>query len=598
MKLSYSIGKSKVGKEVDKGSFMLTNRIGGYAHFSNEPNSRYQGFFFNDELKMLRVVEGISLVKKSPIKNLKNIFYSVEREHDNGVVESFFMPLNSNSLVYELNNENEVDISIDIKESYDNRQFGRIYNIEVDGDKIIVTFTKRTNLGEDESEGQEEYAVYLAIKPDKLNYEIIDEWQKRVYSDDKERASMPYERYVYSALRLKAKSLVFSASKNREEAIKESAKVFENRNKLKKESERSINKFIKSPTIKKIKNNETKLAYISALNSLDGLRIKTKREEGIFAGLPWFFQLWARDELISLKGLLSLSSGSAKNVLMRYFFNLKEGKLRSRFHEESISSSDAVGWLYFRTKEAFNKKIFNKNEIKKITKILEENIGYLIKNNTKDDFAVCKERETWMDSLNRDGALIELQAFRLFMYKFLFELTKNKKYKKLEDKLKDKVRGRFWNKRYLADGLNDNPVRPNVFIAAYIYPELLSKEEWSNCFKHILPRLFAGWGGLTTVDKGSEFFVENHTGEDPKSYHNGDSWFWVNNLAALVLNRINRKKFKDYINKILDAGVKEILYSGISGCAAELSSAKELKSEGCLNQAWSNAMFIELIEEA
>jgi len=561
MKLSYSIGKTKIEKDVDKASFMLTNRIGGYAYFSNAPSSRYQGFFFNDNLKMFKVIENISLTTKTPIKAFKNKFCSVEREYDNGVIESFFTPLNSNSLIYGLNDENEIDVALDVKESYDNREFGRIYNIEVEGDKLVVAFTKRTNLSEDESEGKEEYALYLVIKPDKLNYELIDEWQKRVYSDDKKRGSLPYERHVYSALRLKAKDFVFSVSRDRAKAIKEAAKIFESRNKLKKQQERSINKLIKENSIiKNIKNNETRLAYISALNSLGSLRVKTKREEGLFAGLPWFFQLWARDELISLKGLSSLDSSTVKNILMRYFFNLKQGKLSNKYPEGDVASSDGVGWLYFRTKEAIDKKIFNKNEVKKIKDILKENIDILIKNNTNDELAVCNEKETWMDTLARDGALIELQALRLFMYKFLFELTKNKKYKELEDKLKDKSRERFWNGKYLIDGLGGKIIRPNLFIAAYIYPELLSKEEWSKCFENVLPRLFVDWGGLTTIDQTDSLFTSHHTGEDSKSYHNGDSWFWINNLAAIVLSRVDKKRFNNHIEKILNASLIIVIF--------------------------------------
>ena len=40
--------------------------------------------------------------------------------------------------------------------------------------------------------------------------------------------------------------------------------------------------------------------------------------------------------------------------------------------------------------------------------------------------------------------------------------------------------------------------------------------------------------------------------------------------------------------------MKELLWSGCVGGAAEISSAKELRSEGCVNQAWSAATFIEL----
>ena len=63
------------------------------------------------------------------------------------------------------------------------------------------------------------------------------------------------------------------------------------------------------------------------------------------------------------------------------------------------------------------------------------------------------------------------------------------------------------------------------------------------------------------------------------------------------MNRINKNKFKKNIQKIIDASTEEILWKGCIGCHAELSSAKELRSEGAFNQAWSNAMYIELIDE-
>jgi len=133
-------------------------------------------------------------------------------------------------------------------------------------------------------------------------------------------------------------------------------------------------------------------------------------------------------------------------------------------------------------------------------------------------------------------------------------------------------------------------------LAAYIYPELLSKEEWTVCFRNALAVLWNDWGGLATIDKNSPLYCNEYSGEEPKSYHNGDSWFWLNNLAALVMFKINEKAFKSYITKILKASVNEILWSGAIGHHAELSSSKELKSEGCLAQAWSAAMFVELVD--
>ena len=118
-----------------------------------------------------------------------------------------------------------------------------------------------------------------------------------------------------------------------------------------------------------------------------------------------------------------------------------------------------------------------------------------------------------------------------------------------------------------------------------------------DCFENSLKSLWLGWGGLSTIDINNKLFTDDHTGEINKSYHRGDSWFWLNNLAAIELNKINPKKFQNQIQKIISASTEDILWKGCIGCASELSSAKELKSQGCFNQAWSDAMYIEMVEE-
>ena len=217
------------------------------------------------------------------------------------------------------------------------------------------------------------------------------------------------------------------------------------------------------------------------------------------------------------------------------------------------------------------------------------------------DFAINGPQETWMDTVwgndTRSGARIEIQALRLSMYRLAYELSGKDEFKELEQKLKEKVREKFWNGNILADGLDDWTIRPNLFIAAYIYPELLSKDEWSKCFETALPKLWLEWGGLATIDKDNPLFCDNYTGENHQSYHRGDSWFWINNLAAIVMARVDRKLFGNYIDQILDASANDILYQGFIGHHSELSSASEQKSEGCLCQAWSSAMFVELMHE-
>ena len=654
MEAVHHLGILSAKRDVNENTgFLLTNKKGSYCSFFNVPSSRYQGLLYFDEkiMNMYKFVENIEIVGNNEVTSLKNGFYFAERRK-NDIVESFFMPRNFNSLIYELSQNNEIEIFFDCKNAYDNREWGRYYEISEEDRCIVVKFTKKTDKRENSSDGLGEFELFLAIKSNGNSYQKNDEWVERQYIDDEKRNSPPYKRYVYNALRLNGTKFVFSMSKNKSEAIKECGHIFDNFEEIKTNEKKyffdsiignkQVNNVIRNEGISK----ETKIAYINAVNSLNNLAVDGDNY-GIFAGLPWFFQFWARDSLISLKALSKINEKLAQKIFFRYLNKISpDGRLPNLIGQHSSSAlgnADAYGWLFFRCSESIEKinrsrevinsikksiimikqnksagsnrikeylkkcnSVINKKEtgyhkiIYEIEASLEKSLSGLLKFHTKDGFEVNNKLETWMDTEFendlREGARIEIQALRLNMYKLMFELTQNQKYKALENLLRNKVKERFWNSKILADGLNDFTIRPNIFIAAYIYPELLTNKEWEICFENALKSTWLEWGGLSTIDKSHPLFTEESTGEDVKSYHRGDSWFWVNNLTALILFKINKEKFNKNIQKIIQSSTEEILWKGCIGCHAELSSAKDLESGGCWNQAWSNAMFIEMLD--
>ena len=654
MEVIHNLGILSIKKNVNENiGFLLTNKKGSYCSFFNMLSSRYQGLFYFDEktMNMYKFIDNIGLVG-GEVSHLKNGFYFVERRKGN-VIESFIMPKGFNSLVYELGSENEIDLILDCKSSYDNREWGRYYDIFEEDGFIIVKFTKKTDKREDSSNGFEEFTLYLAIKSNNNYYKKNDKWFERYYIDDEQRKSLPFKRYVYNALRLNGSKFVFSVSINKKDAIRECQFVYNNIDKLKNKEKEDFFSLLKLDSIKKIITNgkignEIKIAYINAVNSLNNLIADSKDNFGILAGLPWFFQFWARDTLISLKALSKINYEFAKKIIFNYLNKINnDGRLQNlmgQHNSKNLGNADAHGWLFFRCNEVIKKINEDKeaiNSIKKSIKIIKQNknstserikeylkncnsiinkkekeyhkilyeieasleksLSGLLKFHTKDNFEFNDKLETWMDTEFqndlREGVRIDINALRLNMYKLMFELTQNQKYKVFENVLKMRLRNNFWNEKILADGLNDFTIRPNIFIAAYVYPELLTNKEWEICFGNALKSLWLNWGGLSTIDKSHPLFIETDTGEDIRSYHRGNSWFWVNNLTALILNKINKDKFKKQIQKIIEASTEEILWKGCIGCHAELSSAKELQSRGCWNQAWSNAMFIEVVDD-
>lgn len=604
----HSVNGIEISKEVnDDISFILTNKKGGYSYFGDKAVSKYHGMFYFNGLDMFRVIEDICLTDESSITEIENRFYCIKRkrgkERESSLTEGFFMPHGFDSLVYELSEKREIEVFLDIRHSYDSRNWGRFYEVESENECIVIRFTKKTDGREDYSDNTDEFTLYLAIKHDSGDFNNTGKWVEHYYALDKKRNSFPFTRYVYSALRLSPGKAVFSVSKSRKKAVSECNYVFKNSGILKSRQERYFNSIIgkidfspKNKVNNKVDNyNNEKLAYISAVNSLDSLLLDSGKSCFIQAGLPWFFQEWARDEMISLKALILIGKNKiASEIIERHFSKIKNGSTVTSEKNAKVNSSDAIGWMFMRLCNCdMRLKMPKQNIIKRLKAIADG----LIESQTENKFAISNPQETWMDTLSRLGPRIEIQALRLFIYEMMFKLTKEDRYLRLLESLKGAVLENLWNGEFLFDGMNDSSVRPNVFIAYYAYPDLLSKEQWIKCFEKALSCLWLEWGGLSTIDKSDVQFSKEHTGQNPQSYHNGDSWFWLNNLAAIAMHRLDSEKFKRYISRILNSGSEEILFRGAVSHHSELSPAIALQSEGCPMQAWSSAMYIELIAE-
>jgi len=580
MKLKHFFSNSQqIQKNVQtRSGFLLTNQLGGYLWLDDEPRSRYQGWFFTPPdlagRKIFKVIEDIRLSSSNKVTGLRNNFWNAERSRGK-IKESFFMPCFFNALVYNVNQPQNIEIVLDIKESYDNREDGRDYKIEREGDFIIVKYYQIDC---------DWPPIFLTIKADFRRMQKLEQWILRRYDFDKKRNSHPFERWVFQALRLAgSQKIVFAVDQNKNKALTIAEYVFKNEAALKESKRNEINKLISK---KSISNKQVNIAYLCAKNALRSLIVTG----GIYAGLPWFFQFWRRDEAICLKALTGFMPYAAKDIFWRQW----------KHYGQIDHLTDDFGWLIKRLIGFRQKKIFSNSEFKEVKNDLKIIISKL-----GDDLSWHESKETWMDSLDRSGAPLEMQALKLQMYKLLAGSSvflRNNKYANIEKNLRNKVKKHFWNGQILADRIEldqktaDWTIRPNIFLAAYVYPDLLTKKERVLCFKNILPKLWLNWGGLATVDKTHPSFQIEHTGEPALSYHQGDSWFYLNNLAALVLFRTDPKMFKKYINKILQASTQEILWQGIIGHHGELSSAGAFKSQGCLSQGWSSAMYIEMVD--
>jgi glycogen debranching enzyme len=485
------------------------------------------------------------------VKSITNYFSRASREGEK-FRETFSIDQERHILNYKLEKKEEIELILDVRDSYKNSYPD--YEIEEVEDKILITINV---------EGE---TFYLSVSGFE-RFKISDEYFVRKYELDQERKSPPFEKAVFKALKITGKNLFFSVSSSKKEVLNKTGDL----------------------DLLKIKSKKEPLDFIAAKTGLENLLVK---EERIYAGYPWFFQFWKRDEAVSLGGLKIINEEAAKKV----FWNLLKNKQDGIKEDNCI---DGPGWIFKRAFLFLND--FDDKEEKKLASYLKKYIDF----NKKDPLIKTEEKRTWMDSINRKGARIEVQALQLSMYKLgkLIDEKNSDNYRELEDMLKKKVREIFWNGEFLADGYYpeedkiDRTIRPNIFLTYYIYPELLTKEEWVKCFRRALYVLWLDWGGLATIDRNNSKFYSTHTGEDSRSYHQGDSWYFVNNLAAVAMNRLDHGKFSYEINKIISASREDLMWKGTISNHSEISSAERQIAQGAVSQAWSFATYIEAMYE-
>ena len=512
-------------------SFLVTNNLGGYFWHTPKPTSRYQGWFMPFDGRLFKIIDFVE-----------------------GDLRSVHFPKYYKSLIITAKAPSVIKLSFDIRESYNaESQWGREYHITEKDGILWVRYTL------------ENIIVGIKIKG---GFKLVNKWTERRYSLDEKRHSSPASLWIFEALEIFASKVCIAAGRSEKEVIKELQKAATFRIK-------------KSPAIVKLKEDvhNFSLAYKLAKFSLLSLRVFDEKKHivGLYAGLPWFFQFWLRDEAVSFRGFAPLMYKEAKALAsLRAKFLSKDSivpaYLDLKSSESRAKSVDGFFWMALRLKELGVKKY--------------------IQLSADTEFVLNKAKETWMDSISRQGARIELQALKLAL------LKENR----IQKDFHEKVRTRFFDGEILIDGIEpdgtvDKTVRPNCFLAHYLYPVLLTQEEWEVVFDKALISLWCVWGGLATLDKAHPQFQGRHTGEVNTSYHQGDSWFWINNIAAISMRRLNKEKYKNFIQKIIEASAQDILSEGIPGHASELSSANEFDPAGSPAQLWSAATFIELYQE-
>ncbi len=505
--------------------------------FSFFPSSSYCGLFFVDEkFGMFKTIHSLCCNKCLDFEINGNFF---------------IRPKEKCSITFNL----------DPREIYQKEKFGRIFNLKKISEGILVEYRKYG--GWEIKEENLEYKRFILVSKAR-DFRAIGKW-KKVYFDYDARRGEEREGFVYEAFEVFAdKKITVTFGLSEEECISKLGK------KAKKEKI-FISSLIPGSSVAK-----------KCASSIEELY---NAKKGFSAGLPWFFQVWARDELFSLLCLKNIKKKIIRDAVFRYL-SLEE---ISSYRDSGLKSADAPGLLAALIRK--NIRIFSKQEKDLIRNFfLEKERKLDIRNN----LLFCRKKETWMDTLEREGARIEMQALLLNIY-FLLDILGEERKTKIE-LVRKEVKRQFVAGEVLFDSPEKKEIRPNVFLACFFFPELFSKKEWELFFDSCIKEMWLEWGGFSTISKNSPLFEKRHTGIDNKSYHNGDSWYFVNNVAAYCMAKINKKKYSGKIAKVREASVRDFLETNAKECCSEISSAEKHESFGCWSQLWSAATLLLILE--
>jgi len=588
--------------------FLLTNGIGDFFALGYPNVSNYDGYFVKRSDVYTKILQDISF-ESSPSSILLD-GYCVER--NNPETKQRF-ELMDNGLLF--TGDGVFRLTLDIKRLYDESDVGRVYSVDIRAAPESAPQGSLMNIStadicytkyNDPSLSSVAYKVFACVATT-MRVERSGTWREGSYPYDVRRGthSTPW---VYDALLLRGiGDCVISDGETLDEARRKAVDLL-----VRKEMYVSKHRSVIAGLTPALSPHA-----LIAWRSLHALTT----ESGIMAGLPWFFHEWSRDELISCGGFIAVRDYQRVIAILDKWYSAvrDDGALPAIYPDKGLSSSDAPGWLGKRTRDLLLKlsdeRIIHQIPAETIIRWREVTgkmlDGYASR--MRHGLIHSEYNTTWMDTSSNDdgraGCRIEIQALYLALYDAHAHLCVLTKTPIIEHR-RASAEGVFRLVRerlvrvedvttWLLDGLHDDgredlAVRPNIFLAWYIAPKLFSATEWNSFFRSVMPKLWLSWGGLSSISTDDKNFHASYTGEDVASYHRGDSWYFINNVAAMALLDTDPDA-RHYVDRIVAASVADMLAQGYTGHCSEVSSASRQEACGCHAQAWSASTLLELL---
>ncbi len=634
MKISYNLinqvysYEQKDRAEIEKVNFVLSNSKGDFLNLgTNENFCKYQGLCVLDtkSLEVFKFLDAISLQGLSVSAVEYGGYYASRKyvskytlgDEENPIqTQDRFYLGPRGGCVYEISNyEGNLNIDLDLRKLNDFDEWGRDYKVYEKNGVVFVEYQKSNPDGED-------YNLYFGVKAMNFTYDLFKDFVKKEYDYSKSRSNT-YVRYVYRLMSVKinnSKRLIFGAGFCEKEVVDQINLLEKHQVESESLDKEIFETFLEENKYEKPITQDAQVAYKLSKNAihrfLNKNLAKPSFNSGSYAGFLWFSNMWTRDELVGIRAFInSAEEEFVKEKLYDYLDLIDEelGTLKRIEMEGSLSSPDGVFWLakrfedfiFYCDKNKRLKEIFSQRELKLIYKKFHLAFRKISQNywDKENELLKVNYGDSWMDTIEVRYPL-DIQVQFLGLVSFIVVLGQVlglngelDDMKDFESALRKKIRNTYFDGEYLYNDIDSKQITCNVFLSYYFHPDLFELDVWETIFDNTLNHLQTSWGGISSLSKKDKEFVENYSGENNLSYHRGDVWYWINNIAAIAMHDLNEKKYRPQISKILMSSTKDILSFGSIGFGSEVSSASSQKAEGNLAQLWSSSTYIEMIDK-
>ncbi|MFH1408882.1 MAG: hypothetical protein ABIH34_03170 [Nanoarchaeota archaeon] len=467
----FSFGGIPKTRDVPDPIFLLSNR---------------KSAFFLNMVPSLSVVHQDKLYSiladyvSSPITQVIHHYASVEVRREKGR-ESWILPFGKDMLFLYADKPMQGRWLFDIRKSGDTNTWGRHYQLRHDRNTLLLSFIKKTDKNEDDSHGIKEYGFAIGLAALDGALKAKGEWvvHKGMHCYDTAETRARSVLFVVAPSLQKVKSLLEEGIKD-EHAIMKKHALFQ---------EKVANEAGKQPDI------------TIAHDGLERISLPLGKTPYLRFPLPGY----DFDRLSLIPALLAQ----------------KECRRAVELLGSPPRDQEMLMWYVFRASQAFQALARHRCLPRYIKNDHLTLIG-------ESALALTKTLSPIPFHINNKEDIV-IQSLSLSLIDFVYRLTDDDAFREQGLAALQQVKQAFFRGNALHDLPNQDGASYRSFLAAYIFPSLLSSGEWSNHFTKLLDHVWKPEGSI----KAST--------DDP---------FWLDHVSAIVLASLNNPFFKPFVDRI------------------------------------------------